>query len=155
MFNAGEPIDREGTEFRVVCANAVAAEAKAKVRTEICFLVMKIPPGRRGRGVRSLRGYQTESRVQVRSVLPRRETGVKERFVTLRIAPYNTYNEAQGLCGELPEHHPPGVGDAARPPDGNVRAGFPGAVRLRRTVGAGRRGYWYRSVFRIDTAGFR
>jgi hypothetical protein len=48
MFNAGEPIDREGTEFRVIfCADADAAPAKAKVRTEMCFLVMKVPPGRR------------------------------------------------------------------------------------------------------------
>src|SRR5271157_4371647 len=144
MFNAGEPIDREGTAFRVIfCANAVAAPARAKARTEMCFLVMEhFTRKARTRSALSKRIPDQRRRANMPGTglalaAPDRQ-GLNRRFVTLRIAPTDTCRQAPGLRGELLEHHSAGVGNAAWPPEGNLRAGFPGTVGLRRAVGVGR-----------------
>src|ERR1017187_6080179 len=116
---------------------------------------MKIPPGWRDADALTKRIPDKGLHASMFGTGWPQGQGWNRRFVTLRIAPGDTYHQAPGLCGELLEHHPIGVGDAARPPEGNLRAGFPGTLGLRRAVGVGRRGYRYRPVFRVDTAGLR
>src|ERR1039457_4315323 len=116
---------------------------------------MKIPPGWRDADALSKRIPDKGLHASMFGTAWPRGQGLNWRFVTLRIGPADTYHQAPGLCGELLEHHPVGVGDAARPPEGNLRAGFPGTLGLRRAVGIGCRRYRYRPVFRVDTAALR
>src|ERR1035441_1066287 len=102
---------------------------------------MKIPPGWRDADALTKRIPDKGLHASMFGTGWPQGQGLNRWFVTLRIAPRNTCHQAPGLCGELLEHHPIGVGDAARPPEGNLRAGFPRTLGLRRAVGVGRRGY--------------
>src|ERR1035438_10713086 len=101
---------------------------------------MKVPPGRRDADALTNEDTRQAAACKLSSVLLEAQ-GLNRRFVTLRIAPGDTHHQAPGLCRELLEHHPVGVGDAAWPPERNRRAGFPGTLGLRRPVGVGCRGY--------------